>query len=236
VLKSHDLLGFVDDSEPCPAKFLPSTDGKESTDLNPEYLLWVKKDQFVLSWLNASLIEKVLSTTYGIDTSRRQLWMALSSRYASQSHSRVQQLQRQLQNLHQGSKTCTEYLREAKLLTDQLAAIGQPIDKDNLISYLLGGLNASYTTFITTYSFALCNSTMSFNDFQIELLSHETLLDQQHQAIPFAHQSIAMVATKSSHYGPRKSKPQYRLAHQPNNLSTSQQRFSTPQHRSSMPQ
>ncbi|WKA10797.1 hypothetical protein VitviT2T_028352 [Vitis vinifera] len=37
VLKSHDLMGFVDGSEPCPSK---SLDGS----LNPAYILWNKKD------------------------------------------------------------------------------------------------------------------------------------------------------------------------------------------------
>ena len=117
-----------------------------------------------MSWLNASLTNKVLSTLYGL-CSARQVWMSLSKRYASQSRSRVLNLKRQLQNLHQGSKTCIEYLHEAKLCVDQLAAVGKLVEEDDLISVIIRGLNAMFTTFITTCYFALHDSTMSFDDF-----------------------------------------------------------------------
>ena len=68
VLRSHDLLGFVDGTEPCPAQFLPLSEGKETAELNPSYLLWTKKDQFILSCLNASLSDKVLSYVFGMTT------------------------------------------------------------------------------------------------------------------------------------------------------------------------
>jgi hypothetical protein len=124
----------------------------------------------------------VISTLYGLTTSR-QVWLSLSNRYASQSCSRILNLKRQLQNLQQGSKTCTEYLHDAKLLANQLAAVGTPVDEDDLISYIIGGLNASFNAFITTCSFTLDDSTMSFDDFQSKLLSHEMFLEQQNQAL-----------------------------------------------------
>jgi hypothetical protein len=178
ILQSHDLLGFVDGTQPCPAKFLPDANGNDSTNLNLEYVLWLKKDQFVMSWLNASLTDKVLSTLYGL-CSARQVWMSLSKRYAFQSRSRVLNLKRQLQNLHQGSKTCIKYLHEAKLCADQLAAVGKPVEEDDLISAVIGGLNATFTTFITTCSFALHDSTMSFDDFQSKLLSQRCCLNNK---------------------------------------------------------
>jgi hypothetical protein len=88
ILQSHDLLGFVDGTEPCPVKFLPDTNGNDSTNLNPEYVLWLKKDQFVMSWLNAFFTDKVLSTLSGLQ-SARQVWMTLSKHYASHSRPRV---------------------------------------------------------------------------------------------------------------------------------------------------
>ena len=66
ILQSHELLGFVEGTEPCPTKSFTDSDGKEYT--NPEYILWLKKDQFVMSWLNASLTDKVISTLYGLTT------------------------------------------------------------------------------------------------------------------------------------------------------------------------
>jgi hypothetical protein len=65
-LKTNDLMGFVDGSEPCPPKYVLDDQGKATATLSPTFLLWTKKDQFVLSWLNATLTEKVMSTTFGV--------------------------------------------------------------------------------------------------------------------------------------------------------------------------
>jgi hypothetical protein len=111
ILRSNDLIGIVDESEPCPTKFIHDDQGKDT--LNPNYILWNKKDQYLLSWLNTTLSEKLLATVYGLNTSK-QVWTAMANRFASQSWSSVANLKRQLQNLHQGSKNCTEYLQSAK--------------------------------------------------------------------------------------------------------------------------
>ncbi|KAL6324586.1 hypothetical protein AAG906_013398 [Vitis piasezkii] len=52
VLKSHDLMGFVDGSEPCPSKSLDER-------------------SCVLSWINATLSDKVLASAYGITSRSR---------------------------------------------------------------------------------------------------------------------------------------------------------------------
>jgi hypothetical protein len=180
-LRSNDLLGIVDGTESCPPKFL--TDEEGECTLNPKYTIWNKKDQFILSWINATLSENVLATVYGLNTSR-QVWSALTSRFASQSRSRISHIKRQLQNLKQGSMTCSEYLRAAKVWADQLAAVGRPIDDEDLISFIISGLNPIYNSFITSYIFVTRENPLSFEDFQDEILNHEMLLNQQHAVTP----------------------------------------------------
>lgn len=79
---------------------------------------------------------------------------------------------RQLQKLQQGTKTCTEYLNLAKQWVDQLPATGKPVDDNDLISYMIGGLNPYFNTFVTVYSFTTQESDMTFADFQAKLLNH----------------------------------------------------------------
>lgn len=44
ILKSNDLMGFMDGSEPCPLQFLLDDQEKFTIELNPQYILWHKKD------------------------------------------------------------------------------------------------------------------------------------------------------------------------------------------------
>jgi hypothetical protein len=179
VLRSNDLLGIVDGTEPCPPRSLTNEQGQSS--VNPEYTIWNKKDQFILSWINATLSEAVLATVYGLNTSR-QVWSALASRFTSQSRSRISHIKRQLQNLKQGSMACSDYLRTAKVWADQLAAVGRPIDDEDLISYIIGGLSPIFNSFITSYTFITRENPLNFEDFRDELLNHEMLLNQQNAA------------------------------------------------------
>jgi (p)ppGpp synthase/HD superfamily hydrolase len=174
-------MGFVDGSEPCPPKYVLDAQGQATATLGPNFLLWTKKDQFVLSWLNASLSEKVKSTTFGV-TSAKEVWDSLSSRFASHSKTRISHLQRQLQSLHQGSKSCTDYLETAKQFSVQLAAVGQPVTDDALIGYVVGGLHPSFNPVVTSLSVASRYKSLTFSEFQDELFSYELLSENQNAA------------------------------------------------------
>jgi hypothetical protein len=97
ILKTHDLMGIVNGSNPCPPEFLLDVEGMLVS--NPAYFVCVKTDQFILSWINLNLSESVLSTIYGLHTSR-QVWISLATQYASKSKTRISQLKCQLQTLH----------------------------------------------------------------------------------------------------------------------------------------
>jgi hypothetical protein len=115
---------------------------------------------------------------YGLKT-LYEAWTTLTTRYASQSKSRISHLKRQLQSLQQGSRSCTEYLNQAKQWADQLSTAGKPIDDDDLISFVVSGLNPMFHTFVTIHSFATRDNDMTFADFQSELLNHEIILENQ---------------------------------------------------------
>ena len=153
VFRCCDLMGFLDGSESCPAKFLLDDKGNITSTVDLDYLLWNKKDQFVLSVLNATLTKKLLSTVVGLNTTR-QVWTFLSNCFASQSRSRITNLKRLLQTLHQGSKSCTEFLDLDKEWAAQLAAVGKLVEGDDLIGHVVSGLNASFNPFIASLSVA----------------------------------------------------------------------------------
>jgi hypothetical protein len=181
ILKAYELIGFTGGSKPCPSKFLIDETGNTTKVINPEYSLWQKKDQCLLSWFNTTMFNRMLSSLYGLTTAK-QVWTTLSTRYASQSKTRISYLKRQLQTLNHGTKSCSEFLRETKSCAALLAAASQPVEDEDLISYVLGGLNSAYTTFITLFNFSTRTTTMSFEDFQAELLNHEIFLGHHKQS------------------------------------------------------
>lgn len=132
-----------------PTRILVDAQGNKT--LNPAFTIWTKNDQYPPSWINFTLSEDVLFTVYGLDT-LRQVWTVLANCFTSQSHPRIAHLNKQLQSLTQGSMTCSEYLQIAKSLADQLTAIGKPLLEDDLIYFILNGLNPSFNTFIASFS------------------------------------------------------------------------------------
>jgi hypothetical protein len=132
---------------------------------------------------------------YGVNTSL-QAWVSLAAKFASQSPCRFAQLKWQLQYLHQGSTSCSKYLQSTKECADQLAISGKPVDNEDLISYVISGLNASYGPFVTSLSFATRKDKISFEDFQAELLSHGIFFENQHSSIPPGNTSFALFSNK----------------------------------------
>ena len=97
----------------------------------------------------------------------------------------------------QDTKSCFEYLESAKTLADQLAAAGKPVDNQDLISFLFGGLQSSYTPFVTSFNFASCETDFTFENFQAELLGCENLLDVNHSVHNTDGPHFAFAANKS---------------------------------------
>lgn len=147
-----------------------------------------------------SLREDCWYSLYGLNTSH-EVWTALAHRYASPSKSRINNLRRQLQNLRQGTQTCSDFFLGAKSIADQLALVGQPIGDEDLISYIVGGLSPQYNPFIASL-WAGKDRSLRVDDFQSELLNYEQLLE--HQMASVDRGSFALYSHKPN--GP-KGKP-----------------------------
>jgi hypothetical protein len=95
----------------------------------------------------------------------RQVWQHLSKQFAPNSRSQITTLKCQLQTIAQGNQAYADYLVIAKSYANQLAAVGKNVDDEDLISYMVGGLNSSYQSFITTFNFVTRENPISFEDF-----------------------------------------------------------------------
>jgi hypothetical protein len=55
--------------------------------------------------------------------------------------------------------------------------VGKPVSDEDLISYIIGGLNPRYNAFITSFALMTKDESISLEDFQTLLISHEQLLN-----------------------------------------------------------
>ncbi|OVA05243.1 hypothetical protein BVC80_3011g1 [Macleaya cordata] len=178
LLRSYELLGFVDGSNLCPPKFI-----KDSTTdaliLNPEFIRWQKQDQLLLSWLLSSLTEETHSQVLDPQTSY-EVWQELARSYASQSRARISNLRNELQNLRKGSDSIQQYFNRAKRIAHQLAQASKPLDDDDLALNILAGLPLDYSPFKASMSSRM--EPLSSSDLLGSLLTEEMRLHQESQS------------------------------------------------------
>nr|XP_016490787.1 PREDICTED: uncharacterized protein LOC107810511 [Nicotiana tabacum] len=126
--------------EPMPTQFLDDTDTKP----NPDYTVWLREDQLVLSWIAASVSESILPQLVGAATARA-FWDKLVVAYASGSKPLIfHDLKMQLHTLHHDNANIESYVQKAKGIADKLAALHHPIPNDDLVEFVLARLGPAY--------------------------------------------------------------------------------------------
>ncbi|XP_010655794.1 uncharacterized protein LOC104880545 [Vitis vinifera] len=166
-------MGIVDGSNPCPSQY-SSDELCDQSVFNSAYVVWQYKDQTVLGWIVSSLSPSIVSTIYGLETSRLA-WQDLNLRFVALSTSRISLIKRKLQSFQQGSMSCQSFQDEVKSLSDELLAVGKPVEDFDLILSVLNGLNSSFHSFVTTYMLFAKEKSMSFSDFHAELLNYDLM-------------------------------------------------------------
>jgi hypothetical protein len=142
------LEGFLDDSEKASEKNLEiEKDSKKLTVPNPDYAVWRVRDQHVLTYLVTSLSREVLASVASNATAAT-MWAAISQSFASQSRSRVLYLRNQLVATRKGDMLIASYFSTIRGYFDEMAAVGKPLDNDDVVSYILNGLDADYNSLI----------------------------------------------------------------------------------------
>lgn len=129
----------------------------------------------------------------------KDVWHRLETLFASNSRSCATCMRGQLNSMHQGSQTCHADLNYAKSWSNLLAAVGKPLDD---ISFLVSGLNSSFNSFVTSFSFTTREKSLTFNDFWYEWFTHKCLLNWQ-QTLREDFSTFALYSNKS--YQPSKS-------------------------------
>ena len=134
---------------PSPTMEVENAEKKKEVVPNPEYGQWLAKDQQLLGYLINSVSKEVLAQVATIESSA-ELWSALDKMFSAQSKARISNLRRQLSNLRKGSLSSTDYFTKAVEIKDELAAIGKPIEDEELVTQILNGLDYEYNPFVSS--------------------------------------------------------------------------------------
>jgi len=155
ILKGHSLYGFVDGSNPCPSSIISTTSETGATVApKPAYMAWNLQDQLIIGALTASLTESILSHVVKCTTSH-EVWITLQRLFASHEKARTMQVHYQLATLKKGNSSIADYFQRFTGLTDSLAAVDQPINAFEAVSFLLAGLGSDYDSFVISVTLGL---------------------------------------------------------------------------------
>ncbi|KAM0036814.1 putative RNA-directed DNA polymerase [Helianthus debilis subsp. tardiflorus] len=170
VLSLQGLFDYVDGSSSYPTTEV-LVDQKPAA--NPEYASWVAGDKRAIIILQASLFEEAATEIIGLSTAR-EIWSTLEHAYSNSSIKRIQTLRDQLRGLSKGNLSVSDFGRRFKAISDQLSAIGHPVDEPDKLHWFLRGLGLAYESFST--AIRASKPTPTFRDLLAQAENHELFI------------------------------------------------------------
>ena len=156
-------------------------DGVEEKIPNPAYVRWIAQDQKLLGYLLRTMSREVLTQMVGQTTSAG-VWSHVTKMFSSQSKARVVHLRTKLNQTRKENKTGAVYFGQIKSLADEMAIAGKPLDTEDIVSYVLAGLDDEYNGFVAAITALIkAQQSISLGDLYSQFLSYEARLESQNQ-------------------------------------------------------
>lgn len=192
-----------------------------------QYRQWERCDDIVTSWILNSLSKEIAdSVEYVVDSA--ELWRELEDRYEQTNGAKLQQIQKEINDLSQGSLDITGYYTKLKKLWEELSTLNaktqctcdytcgaksnvHKAEQDRRLIQFLMGLNGVYT--VIRDSILMMNPLPSMAQAFSLLVQDE----QQREIKPFNQLSLESTAL---HVGTSRA-PSYKTNYSPNNLKSS---------------
>jgi len=177
-LRGAQAEHFIDPASQPPEKFFAAKSEKkvegEPAVVNPEYEKWVAKDHQVLSYLLTSLSREIGSQVTTVTTAA-SAWAAIEALHASQSRARVISTRMVLATASKGAASVSDYFTKMKSLADEMASAGQKLEDEELVSYILTGLDSEFDSVVTAVSTRV--EPITVNELYAQLIAHEQRLE-----------------------------------------------------------
>jgi hypothetical protein len=202
VVRGAQLTTFLDGTKEIPEEYIliEKADKQWEKVPNPEYTAWLTQDQQLLSYLNSTLSKEVLGQVTSCLTSA-QVWDTVHAMYASQSRARVMHLHTKLASTRKGYQSMLSYFARMKEYANEMTAAGKKLEDDDIVSYILTGLDAEYNGLVENVSSR--TDPISLSNLFAQLLAAEARIENQRQAEMSGIMNVNVIARGGGFHGGR---------------------------------
>lgn len=193
-LRGAQLTDWLEADAQPPAKMVPGAKADDPAVPNPEYATWVSKDQIVLSYLLTNLSKDVLSHV-NTEVTAKGAWAAIQGLFVSQSRAKIISTRMALATATKGISTISEYFTKIKTLADEMAAAGRKLEDEEVVSYVLTGLDRDFDSVVSAIAARI--EPISVSELLAQLISHEERLELHNEG----NQSSVNLAAKAGRTG-----------------------------------
>jgi hypothetical protein len=128
---------------------IKDADGNLIKTTNSEYEDWITADQHVLSYLLAS-VSKDIRMQVASKSSAAEAWSTIEVLFTSQTRARAANTRLALATTKKGAMKATEYIAKMRALGNEMAAVGRPLEEEELVEYILAGLDEEYDSVVNS--------------------------------------------------------------------------------------
>ncbi|KAL4566494.1 hypothetical protein LXL04_030610 [Taraxacum kok-saghyz] len=171
-----DLDVYISSVQQPPKQLTTEKNGSKS---NPEYLLWYRQDQTIISAILGCCSDSIQPLISSATTSR-EAWKRLNASFASESRSRVISLKSKLVKNPKGTRSVTEYLQDMRTIDDELALAQSPVTEEDLLVHILSQLGDEFGTIVAAIK--VHETPLSYSELFEKLADFERALKEQ--AVP----------------------------------------------------
>ena len=178
-IRGAEVYDFICPGAQPPPKFLPKKEGEDDKVPpipNKEHAAWVAKDQQLLSYLLVSLSKEVLQQVSSTKTAV-EAWTGIETFFASHSRAKLISARMALATASKGTSTVAEYYSKMKTLADEMASAGRRLDDDEIVMYMLTGLDDDFDAVVTAVAARV--EPITPGELYTQLISHEQRIEMR---------------------------------------------------------
>ncbi|XP_073363640.1 uncharacterized protein [Aegilops tauschii subsp. strangulata] len=148
-IRGAQLIDHLNPDHQFPEPKLADKDGKPTDVPNPAYLVTLAQDSHVLSFIFNSISPPVMIQVAHC-TKAAAAWTAIREMFLSQTQANIVNTRIALSTTKKGTATIADYIGRMKALGNEMASAGKPLDDDDMVSYILAGLDYDYISFVSS--------------------------------------------------------------------------------------